>query len=162
MANLLLHHTQIKRYRNHFDGYSTTYEVWDDYYDRKLTDKIGDIWRRRCIIQLDELPYIYIILPYSSQLEPNLFRQHLIHLLSSIQKRELYYFDHTESIIRFCTAIGYNAFTPIIDMSVSGYNIHKDMKTMGIDFHMNVMTQYTKMYEILPSFIQRLLDTMSY
>lgn len=154
MANSI----EPKRYVNHFDDYSTTYEVWDDHH----TDRTDGLWKRRCIINFNSLPYIYIILPYPTDLEPSLFRQHLLHLESTIRKKELYYFDHNASTIRFCTAIGHNIFTPTIEMKVSDYIIHSDMNKMGFDFHMKFMNQYAKMYELLPSIVSNLLHSMKY
>jgi len=160
-------HPEIKRYINRFNGYTTTYEVWDDFDTRSKTkgalfDRIGDIWKRRCILTIDSLPTVHIILPYATELEPELFRQHMLHLIASIRKREIYYFEHNETTIRFCTAIGHNEFTPTIDINMPTYTICKDIRGMSFTFHLDMMNLYNDMCQKLPDVLNNILDTMRY
>ena len=157
----------VRRYVNRFDGYTTTYEVWDDFDTRSRPrqssfDRIGDIWKRRCILTIDSLPNVNIILPYATDLEPDLFRQHILHLVSTIRNRDLYYFEHDETTLRFCTAIGHNEFTPTVDIIMSGYTITKDIRLMSLTFHLDMMNIYNNIRDQLPEFLNRILNTMRY
>lgn len=152
----------MRRYVNRFEGYTTTYEVWDHYDSRYSSDRNGDIWRRRCIIQPEALPNVSIILPYATELEPELFRQHIIHLISSVKHSDLYYFEHNQSTLRFCTAIGHNEFTPTIDIHIPGYTINRDIRIMPFTFHIDMMNIFNEAREKLPDFLNMLLNTMRY
>lgn len=157
----------IRRYVNQFEGYTTTYEVWDDYDTRSRTrhssfDRMGDIWKRRCILTIESLPNVNIILPYATELEPDIFRQHILHLLATIRNRDLYYFEHDSSTLRFCTVIGHNEFTPTVDIVMPGYTITKDIRLMSLTFHLDMMNIYNEIREKLPEFLNKILDTMRY